>query len=191
MIFYWFCKVLVWLPLTILFPTRQVKLAKKIKGKCIFVCNHRSNMDMVIVAHKNWRFRPYVLAKQELFKNKFISSILKSYGGIPVNRKSVELSTVKKCLSILKEDKKLFIFPEGTRNEDMSEVKNGAVMFAIKTKTPIVPVYIKKKPKVFSFNKITYGEPFDLSEFYDKKLDKDVLNSASEIMENKIKDLAK
>lgn len=190
MIFYWFCKILAFLPLSILFPTRQ-KQKNIVKGKCVFVCNHRSNMDMVVVANTNWKFRPYVLAKEELFKNKFFGLILKSYGGVPVNRKKVDLSTIKKCLRILNNNKKLFLFPEGTRNEELSEVKNGAVMFAIKTKSPIVPVYISKKPKLFRLNKITYGEPFYLDEFYDKKLDKDTLSQASILMENKLIELSK
>ena len=190
MIFYWFCKVLAWLPLMILFPTLQKKKYKHIKGRCIYVCNHRSNLDMVIVANRNWRFRPYVLAKQELFKNKLIGAVLKSYGGVPVDREKVDLSTIKKCIKILNSDKKLFLFPEGTRNDELSEVKNGAVMFAIKTKSPIVPVYIKKKPKLFCLNKVIYGIPFYLDEFYGKKLDKETLEQASDLMENKIIELS-
>jgi hypothetical protein len=50
----------------------------------------------------------------------------------------------------------------------------------------------KEKTKVFRFNVLRFGKPFTLEQFYDKKLDSEVLNEAGEIiaekmLENKIK----
>ena len=62
-------------------------------------------------------------------------------------------------------------------------------MFAIKTKTPILPCYIVKKQKAFSKNILLIGEPFELAEFYGSKIDKDVLNNCSQILIEKLNNL--
>ena len=43
---------------------------------------------------------------------------------------------------------------------------------------------VKQKP--FVLNTLRFGKPFTLEEFYDKKLDKNVLDEAGKILENKI-----
>ena len=53
-------------------------------------------------------------------------------------------------------------------------------MLAIKTKTPIVPVWIKKKPRLFRINSVKFGKPFTLEEFYDEKLTSEVLSKAGD-----------
>lgn len=69
---------------------------------------------------------------------------------IPVKRGEVDLKATKECLSALKQNEILFIFPEGTRNRESDEMlpfKTGPAMFALKTKTPIRPFYIQKAKK--------------------------------------------
>ena len=115
-------------------------------------------------------------------------------GCVPVDRqKGMTMETTKKVLSLLKDKQTVGIFPEGTRHnsgvsEDMS-VKNGACLFALKTKTPILPCYIVNRQKPFSKNTLIVGEPFELNDFYDKKIDKDILNDCSEILVKKLNDL--
>ena len=60
-------------------------------------------------------------------------------------------------------------------------------MLAIKAKVPIIPINIKKKPKLFRRNKIIIGKPFELKDFYDQKLNSDVLDKASEIVYEELK----
>ena len=45
------------------------------------------------------------------------------------------------------------------------------------------------KPKPFRKTNLVIGEPFEFSDFYNKKLDKDTLNTAGEILIKKLKDL--
>lgn len=181
-------KFLVYPWLWLLFPT-SFKGKKNIpKGKVIFVCNHTSNVDPVLLIMSTWR-KQYFLAKKELFKSAPMRGFLKFVHAIPVNRGKVELSTIKTSMKVLQNNKILTIFPEGTRNKtenDLAEVKAGAGMFAIKTKTPIVPVWIKKKPKIFRPNSLRFGKPFTLEQFYDEKLTSDVLNEAGKIISEKL-----
>ena len=187
---YYFLITLAFLPLTILFPTIVVGRKNLIKGKCIVTANHRSNMDPVLVYLKANR-KMHFLAKKELFRKKFSAWVLKGLGCISIDRENIDINATKQALGVLKKNKTLGIFPQGTRSqqEDNFEIKNGVCMFAIKSKTPIVPIYIQKKPKLFIFNKMYIGEPFELSQFYDQKLTKEILDEAGQIVIDKFNEL--
>lgn len=181
-------KILLFPLVILLFPT-AFKGGKNIpKGKCIFVCNHTSNVDPVLMVLSTWR-KQYFLAKKELFKCWVMRVVMKIAHAIPIDRGKTDLKAIKESLKVLNKGKVLTIFPEGTRNKektDLGEVKAGAAMFAIKTKTPIVPVWISKKPRLFRPNKLRFGTPFTLEEFYDKKLDAAALEEAGKIVANKL-----
>ena len=87
----------------------------------------------------------------------------------------------EQILKCLKNNEKVAIFPEGTRNKtktnDLQEIKGGAGVFAVKAKCCVVPMMMLKKPKLFCKTKVIVGEPFELSEFYDLKLASEVIKS--------------
>ena len=165
---FWLVKIITFLPFLILFPCRMKGKKKIPKGKVIFVCNHRSNIDYIYLWNAIWR-RQYVLAKKELFKNKFVGAFFKKCGGIPVDRENIDLAVIKNSLNVLKKGKVLTIFPEGTRNktdQELLEFKAGASVFSIKANAPIVPLYIKKRPHFFCFNKVIVGDPIYFDESF-------------------------
>ena len=96
-------------------------------------------------------------------------------------------------MKALKSDKKLFVFPEGTRLKNeadiLGEIKSGMALIAIKTKTPIVPIWIERKPKIFRKSVYTIGKPFELSEFYGVKLDEETLEKANAVVREKMLEL--
>ena len=77
-------------------------------------------------------------------------------------------------MKCLKNGEKVVLFPEGTRNkvseEEFLPFHAGAAMMAIKTKTPIIPFVICSRPKLFKRVHVVFGEPFELTEYYDRKL---------------------
>lgn len=146
-------------------------------------------MDVVILDIKLGRKINY-MAKKELFEGKFIGGLFKRLGGIPVDRQMADLAAYKSAIKVLKEGKPLGIFPEGTRNKqdeaEMQEIKSGAIVFASKTGSPIIPVAMLKKPKVFRKNYILVGDPFVPQGKIPNKLTKEEIeintNKLSEIM---------
>ena len=64
----------------------------------------------------------------------------------------------------------LIVFPEGTRNKtgnkQMLEFKDGVAMFALKTKSPIIPMIYYKPIKTFRKTYLLIGDPMYLDEFY-------------------------
>ena len=97
-----------------LFNPVKIYGAKKFENKkSIFVMNHVSNMDSVVFAayFKNeFRF----VYKAEFDKKPFLRHIFHNMRLIPVKRGEVDLKATKECLSALKQNEILFIFPEGT-----------------------------------------------------------------------------
>lgn len=187
-----FVQCLLALPMRMSYPTKFVGKNNIPKGACIIASNHTSNLDAIVLAVHTWE-KKYYVAKKELFKNKLVGSFLKCMGAIKIDRQSTDVTAIKNCMKVLKENKKLVIFPEGTRNNNqdmqLGEVKHGVSMFAIKAKVPIVPMFIAKKPKFWRRNKVVIGKPFTLEEFYGKKLDNEVLQQASEIVATKMNEI--
>ena len=187
-----FVQILLAVPIRLSYPTKFIGKENIPKGPCIIASNHTSNLDAVLLAVHTWE-KKFYLAKKELFKNKLFGSFLKSVGAIEIDRQATDVGAIKNCMRILKKGKKLVIFPEGTRNHNddmqLGQVKHGVSMFAIKAKVPIVPMFIAKQPKFWRRNKVIIGKPFLLEEFYDKKLDNEILTQASDIVDAKMNEL--
>ena len=174
------------------FPTKFIGKKNLQKGACIIASNHTSNMDVPLLAFHTWE-KKYYLAKKEMFKNKLVGFFARKWGGIKIDRQGNDINAIKASLKVLKNGKKLVIFPEGTRNNnenmEMGEVKQGVAMLAIKAKVPVVPMFIMKKPKIFRRNRVVIGQPFELDEFYGKKLSNEELAQATEIVAKKMDEL--
>lgn len=186
---YQIVKIVLWLPFMIMHPT-TIKGRKNLPKKNVIVAlNHRSNWDYVLFGIQTAR-KNKILAKKELFKNKLFGAILKNFGAIVVDREKNDVGAIKECFKALKDGKRLVVFPEGTRLKDESlmlgEIKSGMAMIAIKTKTPIVPIWIERKPKLFRHSRYIVGKPFELSDFYGKKLDEQTLEQANLVVREKM-----
>lgn len=187
---FWICYGLVFVFFAIFAPFKVYGRKNILKGQnYIVVGNHRSNFDPILVDFV-FRKRIRYLSKIELYKNKFNAFFLRAFGGIAFDRKKgLTLSQTKIVFDLIAKKEFIGIFPEGTRRVELAEndpVKGGACFFAIKTKTPIIPLFIAKKHRFFRKNEIVVGEHFELSEFYDKKMDKEVLGEAEEILKKHI-----
>lgn len=141
-------------------------------GKLIICSNHTHNFDPVILAIIYPR-QIHFMAKKELFKNKFLDSVFSGLGAFPVDRKESDLSAIKNSLRVLKKDEVLGVFPEGTRVKefDLENAKAGTALLSVKSRSPVLPVYIESNYKLFSKVKIYIGEPIEFCNYYGKKLD--------------------
>ena len=189
---YTICLALVYLPLIILFPTKVIGI-KNIpkKGKFIFCCNHQSNNDIFVLGTRILRRRFKYIAKEELFKNRLVGGFLKTLGAYPVKRGEADIKAIKQTLGYLKDEKAVCIFPEGTRMEttENNDIKDGAIVFALRSKAPIIPACIARCPKIFRRNKLVIGEPFNLSEmeeFKDKKMSPELIEMGRKILQEKM-----
>lgn len=180
------------IPFFIFLPTKIIHKERLPKGRAIITSNHYSNADTIIYDVKFARKFRY-MAKKELFKNWFVSWFLKSLGAYPVDRENVSPSVYKKTLSLLKNNKSVFIFPEGTRNksgsEEMLSIKSGIITFASRGEVDIIPMLMYKPPKIFRKNYIIVGEPLKIQGVNPKKLTKAELEMNLKNYENAMKAL--
>lgn len=159
------------------------------KGEpAVLVCNHFRAIDCGFAA-RAYPKDMFILAKKELFKNKFLAKVLKSYGAIPVDRSKPDLKSILASSKVLKEGHKLIIFPEGTRNtqnEELQELKGGSAFFAVKAKCPIVPMMLNGKARIFRRTHLIVGKPFELTDFYDTKITPEITVKMDEIVREKM-----
>ena len=152
------------------------------KDRLVIVCNHFGKIDVFFVG-SIFKGKTYFLAKRELFEKKLFNKIIRSLGGIPVMRDSVDLDCIREGLKALKSDHRLAIFPEGRRNledEELQPLKPGAAMFAFKSKAPIGPVIIEKKAHLFKKAKLYIGKPLYLDEYFDRPYNTELNNALND-----------
>ncbi len=179
-----FLRVLV-LPIYYLLKPYRFYGEKKVKdGACVFVCNHRVMFDIAYPAATTWEGVHYV-TKKSLAEIFFVRSLVKWTKAIPVSRDGNDVRALLDCFKCLKNGEKIVIFPEGKRNktnEIMLPFKSGAAVMAIRTKTPIVPMVVYTKPRFFRCTHILMDKPFELTEYYDRKLtEEDILEADEKI----------
>lgn len=166
MIFY-IVIAIIFIPCTILVPIRKIgmkhiRALKKKKQNFIVSCNHMSNWDAVMI-DITFGKKHRILAKKELFSNKFLNWFMRGLGAIPVDRNNADTRAVKEIFSAIKKNKRVLIFPQGTRAKTVKvegeTAKEGVAMFSMRTDTPVVPMMFARKNKIFRWNKLIIGEP--------------------------------
>ncbi|MEJ6950600.1 lysophospholipid acyltransferase family protein [Natronospora cellulosivora (SeqCode)] len=157
------------------------------EGSLIIMANHITYLDPPLIGCILDR-KIHFMAKEELFKNPILGFLLKKIGQFPVKRGKPDRSALKKSFDLLKNEKVLGIFPEGTtqgKNNKLSKAKAGAVLIPIKTEVPILPIGITfSKRKV----KVSIGKPFTLDKYYNKKLSREERKEAGKFIMNKIRE---
>ena len=93
-------------------------------------------------------------------------------GAIRVDRDIADIEAVKKCVGVLKEGHILLVFPQGgiTEGEEIASAKSGAVLMALQSKTPMIPIYIKKREHWYSTTYVVIGDAIDPASMLTKKI---------------------
>jgi 1-acyl-sn-glycerol-3-phosphate acyltransferase len=114
------------------------------KGPVLLLSSHQSFLDPFLVQMPVHRHLHYA-AKSTLFDNAFSNIMLPSLNTIPIRRGEADLVAMKKIIAMLKEDKIVCLFPEGTRTPDgrISEVKAGFSLLSRRSKAVVIPVAIE------------------------------------------------
>mgnify|MGYP000717162470 FL=1 len=143
-------------------------------GGAMLCPNHIHNLDAAVIVAM-FKRKVNVLAKEELFKNRFLCWIADLFGIYPVKRGKADMQAIKTSLTLLKKDEILLMFPEGTRNGMAKGInpKNGAVLIAATAKKPIIPIGIQGNFKPFTKVIINIGKPIDYSNLKEEVKDKE------------------
>ena len=151
----------------------------------LLIGNHKSGYDILMLwyALKNENLR--FMAKKEFFDTK-LSNPFYMCGAFPIDRDKNDLVALKTAVKLLKNNEKVVIFPEGTRNKTENVLlpfKKGFSNIALLGKANVVPFAIKGTYKLFKHPTIVFGEPIDFKEI---NIEKDKMDS---YVEEKVKKL--
>lgn len=151
----------------ILLVTRPIVYGRqnlRVKGKAIFIANHRSMWDPLILALVSPR-NIHFMAKKELFESKIGNFFFRSLYAFPVNRRNVDLQSLKNALKVLDKGEVFGIFPEGKRavSDSLDEFEKGAAFLAIRSGAPVIPIYIHPDTSRQLRPVMLVGKPIDVS----------------------------
>lgn len=134
----------------------------------------RQRAFVLLPKHQRWEDIPllglvtprplYYIAKSELFDNPLNNWILKSLGGIPLNRQRPLVSRryLQTAIGLLQEGEGIVVFPEGTYHRgSMGPGQVGMVrLFLSRLSPPFIPVGIRYSRGGWrTFVRISFGKP--------------------------------
>lgn len=111
-------------------------------GPIIYVSNHQSHLDPIIVGIVVGD-RPFSgMARSTLFSNPVLAAIMRGIGVIALDQSKGDAGAMKAALAELSAGRCVLIFPEGTRTRDgaVHEFKAGAALLIRRSGAPVVPV---------------------------------------------------
>jgi len=123
-------------------------------GPVVFVANHTSYLDPIVLGVAVLPRQVHFMAKEELFEGRILRPIIEKLGAFPVRRGKYDRQTLKSSLKVLSKGEALALFPEGKRyrlaDGKLGPLRKGAAFIAIKSGALVVPIGIKGTEKVFS-----------------------------------------
>jgi 1-acyl-sn-glycerol-3-phosphate acyltransferase len=124
----------------------------------------------------------HFMAKAELFDMKILGWVIRTCRAFPIKRDSADRSALRRAEELLKSGEAVVVFPEGGGNHEntLQPLQPGALLLALRTKVPVVPVAIKNAYFVLPYGKtrpcrsdkpveILFDTPLDLTDLYGKK----------------------
>lgn len=145
------------------------------RGSGIIASNHISFFDPPIIA-SSWPEEMHFLARESLFKGLF-GRFITALNSHPIAGDAGDIAIFKKIHHLLKEGKKVNLYPEGSRYSDgeIHEIKAGVALIVQKAGCPIVPAYIygahliwpreSKFPKLWGKIACVFGSPIRYEDF--------------------------
>lgn len=177
------------------------------EGAGLIIANHSSPVDPMLVwmnhhlGSSSHRIRvfSFMMAK-EYYEIPGLRWLCEALLSIPIDRAGKDIAPIKTALEHLKNGRLVAIFPEGKINlgEGLLEGITGAAWLALTAKVPIYPVYIHNSPRGNSMVEpfyrptrvnVSYGDPFDVSEFYGQRKTQELLRKVTDLMMERLAEL--
>lgn len=148
---------------TFFHPVKTIGRENVPDGAVVICPNHTTASDPLYIVFAFGKHCPmWAMAKQQVMKWPVVGWILGKAGVFGVERGAADMKAAKTALRCLKENRKLLIFPEGTRVQEGESVdaKAGAALFATRSGAPLLPVYIEPRKKLFKPTTVVIGKPY-------------------------------
>lgn len=155
----------------------------------LIVCNHRSSVDPFFIQTVADRPTHWMVAREYCEHPAFAWFLVGICEVIPVGRGGVDTRATRIAIRLASQGGLVGVFPEGRINmtdELLLPGRPGAIMMALRARVPIVPCYIEGSPydrvpwspfRMPARVHVAFGQPMDLSEYYDSLGDKAVVEA--------------
>ncbi len=139
----------------------DVENARSMEAPFILIANHTTMLDPFMMAAAIPKYQIRFIGKKELWKIRPFAWFANQIKAIPVDRHNTDMEAMRACMRVTREGHVLGIFPEGTRHHAglMTELESGVAMIALRSKVPLVPVYIAGKLGLFRTLHVYVGKP--------------------------------
>ncbi|MBQ7567355.1 1-acyl-sn-glycerol-3-phosphate acyltransferase [bacterium] len=148
-------------------------------GPVIIASNHTSLTDPVGILAVSPRLLHY-MAAAELHEIPLLGRLIEFLQAFPVRRGQNDLQAIAKCRQLLREGQGVVMYPEGqlTRDGYLGEFHDGAVLMALRSKCPVVPVVMIGFDRMlplggkflrFAYKEIRFGKPLSFDDLDDMK----------------------
>ena len=109
----------------------------------IITSNHQCFLDPLIVGSAAPK-EMFYFAKEEIFTWPVIGFLAKKFNAFPAKRSMFDLEAIRTANTVLKQNKNLLVFIEGTRSRDgmLLPPKKGVGMLAFQNQVDIIPTYV-------------------------------------------------
>jgi 1-acyl-sn-glycerol-3-phosphate acyltransferase len=162
------------------------------EGAYIIACTHTGWVDVLYLGISLLPTKIHYMAKKQLFDNRLIGWFLRNLNAFPVDRENPGPSVIKIPSRLLAQGEVVGIFPSGTRVEEQTALKQGAITIAQRSKVPIIPAaYVGPNnfKELFTKRKVylIFGEPIHIStskgqrDYYTNLLEERINNLVQEI----------
>ncbi len=130
----------------------------------IYVSNHCGGSDGQFMLTALGKIRPRTLVAKEFYDKFFIHWLLTAVECIPIDRKSADIGWLRECISTVRSNRSLLIFPEGvsTYDDAVHSFKSGFILAARACSVKIVPVW-HAHYKLFRKTPVVIGDAYELS----------------------------
>ncbi len=169
------------------------------EGPALLIANHRSPLDPVLIFSasplKRDRYRirrvEFLTAAEYCNTGGPLDFITDAMGVIPVSRGGRDMGPVKEALRRLKDGRIVGVFPEGRINtgSGLLPAIPGVAWLALHSRAPVYPAFIHGAPQGpnmvasfyrFSRSRIDFGQPIDLTEYYGRRINQDLLQEVTD-----------
>jgi 1-acyl-sn-glycerol-3-phosphate acyltransferase len=152
------------------------------RGGVLIAANHISGYETVLLPWAVCRHQPLQMvwapAKEELFRNRLLGALFRSWGAFPVKRRR-DVRAGKVLEDLLRTDK-VMLYPEGTRHPDgkLGRGNRGVGKLIYTVRPVVVPTAITglnqwKFPGFRQPAAITFGAPLDFSDLFEREDNKE------------------
>jgi 1-acyl-sn-glycerol-3-phosphate acyltransferase len=171
------------------------------QGGGLIVANHRSPVDPLLIwmnnhlGERNHKCRVIgFLMAREYYEIPGLKWVGRATQCIAVNREGKDMRPARDALERLKRGDLIGVFPEGGINDQpaLREGDTGIAWLALHGQVPVFPVFLRNSPSgvqemVAPFYtrcrvSVTYGDPIDLSAYYDRKRTRTVLREVTDLL---------